>query len=93
VPFIPGQVYTLTPKDWNNNSPTSYRILSYPSGGDLVTTGTIHAYGYIGTSYNVNKLSATSPAGNLTAPSMCRYAQIARTPVLVTTRSPWDQSH
>lgn len=75
-PFVAGQVYTLTPKDWNNSSPTSYRILSYGSGGDMVTTGSIHAYGYIGTSYNINHLSATSPAGNLTAPSMCRYAQI-----------------
>lgn len=75
TPFVPGQVYTLSPKDWNNNSPTSYRILSH-AGGDMVTTGTIHAYGYVGTSYNINHLSATSPAGNLTAPSMCRYAQI-----------------
>jgi hypothetical protein len=74
-PFVPGQVYTLSPKDWNNNSPTSYRILSGP-GGDMVTTGSIHAYGYIGTSYSVARLSGTSPAGNLTAPSMCRYAQI-----------------
>jgi Flp pilus assembly protein TadG len=75
APFVPGQVYTLSPKDWNNNSPTSYRILSGP-GGDMVTTGSIHAYGYIGTSYNVTHLTGTSPAGNLTAPSMCRYAQI-----------------
>jgi hypothetical protein len=42
----------------------------------MVTTGTIHAYGYIGASYNINHLTATSPVGNLTAPSMCRYAQI-----------------
>jgi Flp pilus assembly protein TadG len=75
APFVAGQTYTLTPKDWNNNSPTSYRILSY-SGGDLVTTGSIHAYGYIGTSYSVAHLTGTSPVGNLTAPSMCRYAQI-----------------
>ena len=74
-PFVPGQVYTLSPKDWNNNSPTSYRILSY-TGGDMVATGSIHAYGYVGTSYNVAKLTGTSPSGNLTAPSMCRYAQI-----------------
>lgn len=75
APIQPGGVYTLVPKDWNNNSPTSYRILSGP-GGDLVTTGSIHAYGYMGTSYNVVHLSGTSPAGNLNAPSMCRYAQI-----------------
>jgi Flp pilus assembly protein TadG len=75
APITAGGVYTLTPKDWNNNSPTSYRILSY-QGGDLVTTGSIHAYGYIGTSYSVAHLSGTSPSGNLTAPSMCRYAQI-----------------
>ena len=74
-PFVPGQVYTLSPKDWNNSSPTSYRILSY-AGGDLVATGTIHAYGTIGASYNVAHLTGQSPVGNLTAPSMCRYAQI-----------------
>ena len=74
--FVPGQVYTLTPKDWNNSSPTSYRVLSYPSGGDMITTGTIHAYGYIGTSYDIWHLPAVSPPANLTAPSMCRYAQI-----------------
>lgn len=76
APILPGQVYTLSPKDWNNSSPQSYRVLSFGSGGDLVTTGSIHAYGYIGTSYNIAHLSGTSPAGNLTAPSMCRYAQI-----------------
>jgi Flp pilus assembly protein TadG len=76
APILPNQVYTLSPKDWNNSSPTSYRVLSYPQGGALVTTGSIHAYGYIGTSYTIAQLSGTSPAGNLTAPSMCRYAQI-----------------
>ncbi|HEV7397053.1 MAG TPA: pilus assembly protein TadG-related protein [Pyrinomonadaceae bacterium] len=75
APIQPGGVYTLTPKDWNNSSPTSYRILSY-SGGDMVATGSIHAYGYMGTSYAVAHLTGTSPVGNLTAPSMCRYAQI-----------------
>ena len=75
APFVPGQVYTLSPKDWNNSSPTSYRILSY-TGGDMVATGTIHAYGTIGAGYNVAHLTGQSPVGNLTAPSMCRYAQI-----------------
>ena len=75
APIQPGGVYTLTPKDWNNNSPTSYRILSY-QGGDFVATGSIHAYGYMGSSYNVAHLTGTSPAANLSAPSMCRYAQI-----------------
>jgi Flp pilus assembly protein TadG len=75
APIQPGGVYTLAPKDWNNNSPNSYRILSGP-GGDMVTTGSIHAYGYMGTFYNVAHLNGTSPAGNLNAPSMCRYAQI-----------------
>jgi Flp pilus assembly protein TadG len=75
APIQAGGVYTLVPKDWNNSTNNSYRILSY-QGGDLVTTGSIHAYGYIGSSYNVAHLNGTSPAGNLTAPSMCRYAQI-----------------
>ena len=75
APILPSQVYTLSPQNWNNSSPTSYRVLSGP-GGDLITTGSIHAYGYIGTSYNIMHLTGTSPPGNLTAPSMCRYAQI-----------------
>jgi Flp pilus assembly protein TadG len=75
APIQPGGVYTLAPKDWNNSSPNSYRILSY-SGGDMVATGSIHAYGYMGTDYAIAHLNGTSPAGNLTAPSMCRYAQI-----------------
>jgi Flp pilus assembly protein TadG len=75
APILPNQAYTLSPQDWNNSSPTSYRVLSGP-GGDMITTGSIHAYGYIGTSYNIMHLTGTSPAGNLTAPSMCRYAQI-----------------
>jgi Flp pilus assembly protein TadG len=75
APMTPGTVYTLNAKSWNDNSPTSYRVLAGP-GGDLVLTGSIHAYGYIGTSYNIAKLTGTSPSGNLSAPSMCRYAQI-----------------
>lgn len=75
APIQPGGVYTLVPKGWNSGSPNSYRILSGP-GGDMVTTGTIHAYGYMGSSYTVARLNATSPSANLTAPSMCRYAQI-----------------
>ncbi|MCU1265802.1 MAG: hypothetical protein JWM21_2120 [Acidobacteria bacterium] len=75
APIQPGGVYTLTPKDWNNNSATSYRILSY-QGGDMVATGSIHAYGYMDSGYTVARLTGTSPAGNLSAPSMCRYAQI-----------------
>lgn len=75
APFVPGQVYILNPKNWNDSSPTSYRVLSGP-GGDEVLTGTIHAYGYIGTSYSIQHLNGTSPAGSLTSPSMCRYAQI-----------------
>jgi Flp pilus assembly protein TadG len=75
APILPNQVYTLSPQSWNNSSPTSYRVLSGP-GGDMITTGSIHAYGYIGTSYNIAHLPGTSPPANLSAPSMCRYAQI-----------------
>lgn len=74
-PFVPGNVYTLTPKNGSDSTPNSYRVLAGPTG-DLILTGTIHAYGYIGSTYNVANLNATSPAGNLTAPSMCRYARI-----------------
>lgn len=75
APLQRGQVYTLSPKNWNDSSPNSYRVLGGP-GGDMILTGSIHAYGYIGTSYSIAHLNGTSPAGSLTSPSMCRYAQI-----------------
>lgn len=65
-PFVRGQVYTLGAKSWNDSSPNSYRVLAAP-GGDLATTGTVHAYGYIGSNYAVAKLVNTE---------MCRYARI-----------------
>ena len=74
-PLVKGSVYSLDPKDGTNKQPNSYRVLAGPTG-DMILTGTIHAYGYIGTDYNVANLNATSPVGNLSAPSMCRYAQI-----------------
>ena len=46
------------------------------AGSPLVLTGPIHAYGYSQGGYKVAQLPATSPAGNLTAPSMCRSTQI-----------------
>ena len=75
APWVKGNVYTLDAKSGNDASPTSYRVLSGPDG-DLILTGQIHAYGTIGDDYAVANLNGTSPAGNLTAPSMCRYAQI-----------------
>lgn len=64
-PLVKGQVYTLGTNNWNNSS-NGYRVLSAP-GGDLGTTGTVHAYGYIGTSYDIARLTSTD---------MCRYARI-----------------
>lgn len=75
APLQPGTVYTLSAKSWNDSAANSYRVLSGP-GGDMVLTGSIHAYGYIGTSYTIARFTGTSPTSNLTAPSMCRYAQI-----------------
>jgi Flp pilus assembly protein TadG len=75
APWVRGNVYTLDAKSGNDSSPTSYRVLSGPDA-EFVVSGQIHAYGYIGSSYNIANLNGTSPAGNLTAPSMCRYAQI-----------------
>lgn len=65
-PFLRGQTYTLNSKAWNDSAPTSYRVLSAP-GGDLAVTGTVHAYGYIGSKYTVAQLVNTE---------MCRYARI-----------------
>lgn len=66
APISSGQVYTLNAQAGNVSSPTSYRVLAGPDG-DLILTGQIHAYGYIGTSYNV---------ANLVQSEMCRYAKI-----------------
>jgi Flp pilus assembly protein TadG len=79
VPLVRGTTYTLAPKGWNDSSPNSYRVLTLEGGGapsQFVLAGTIHAYGYSQGGYTVAQLNATSPAGNLTAPSMCRSAQI-----------------
>ncbi len=66
APLVKGQTYTLVSKAGNDSSPSSYRVLSGP-GGDKILTGTIHAYGYIGSSYSV---------ANLASSEMCRYAKI-----------------
>lgn len=66
APIVKGNVLTLNAKAGTDSSPTSYRVLAGPDG-DLVLTGPIHAYGYIGTSYNI---------ANLSAADMCRYAKI-----------------
>ncbi|MDT7604403.1 MAG: hypothetical protein QOF61_2400, partial [Acidobacteriota bacterium] len=55
VPLQKGQVYTLDSKAYNDSTPNSYRVLAGPDG-DLILTGSLHAYGYIGTSYNVAQL-------------------------------------
>lgn len=75
APLVEGTSYALDAKGYSDTTPNSYRVLAGPDG-DLVVTGQMHAYGYIGSAYNLALLSGTSPAGNLTAPSMCRYAQI-----------------
>ncbi len=66
TPMLKGQVYTLNPKAYNDSSPTSYRVLAGPDG-DMLLTGTMHAYGYIGTDYTVAQLASSE---------MCRYARI-----------------
>ncbi|MGH9968448.1 MAG: pilus assembly protein TadG-related protein [Pyrinomonadaceae bacterium] len=66
APLVKGNSYILDPKNGNDSSPTSYRVLAGPDG-DLILTGTVHAYGYIGSSYTV---------ANLVASEMCRYAKI-----------------
>jgi Flp pilus assembly protein TadG len=75
APWVKGSIYTLDAKSGTDSSPTSYRVLSGPDA-EFITSGQIHAYGYIGSTYNIANLNGTSPPSNLTAPSMCRYAQI-----------------
>ena|GEM_PF-1516901 len=57
----PGMTYTLSPKVWNSSSPNSYRVLA-GTGGDLILTGTIHAYGYANGTYTVAQLSQSDDA-------------------------------
>jgi Flp pilus assembly protein TadG len=66
APIVKGSVLTLGAKAGTDSAPTSYRVLAGPDG-DLILTGPIHAYGYIGSSYNV---------ANLAQSEMCRYAKI-----------------
>jgi Flp pilus assembly protein TadG len=66
APIVKGTALTLNAKAGTDSAPTSYRVLAGPDG-ELVVTGPIHAYGYIGTSYNI---------ANLSAADMCRYAKI-----------------
>jgi len=66
APIVKGTVLTLGAKAGTDSAPTSYRVLAGPDG-DLILAGPIHAYGYIGSSYNV---------ANLSQAEMCRYAKI-----------------
>jgi Flp pilus assembly protein TadG len=65
-PLLPDQTYQLNGKAWNDSAPNSYRVLAGPDG-DLITTGTIHAYGYAVTNYTVAQLPSSE---------MIRYARI-----------------
>jgi Flp pilus assembly protein TadG len=66
APIVKGTVLTLAAKAGNDAAPTSYRVLAGPDG-DLIVTGQVHAYGYIGSNYNI---------ANLPQSEMCRYAKI-----------------
>lgn len=66
APLQPDQTYQLNGKAWNDSTPNSYRVLAGP-GGDLITTGTIHAYGYAVTNYTVAQLPSSE---------MIRYCRI-----------------
>lgn len=66
APIVKGSVISLSAQAGTNSSPTSYRVLAGPDG-DLILTGPIHQYGYIGSNYNI---------ANLSQSEMCRYAKI-----------------
>jgi Flp pilus assembly protein TadG len=65
-PFVKGSILSLTAQAGTVNTPTSYRVLAGPDG-EMITTGPIHAYGYIGSNYT---------AANLNAAGMCNSARI-----------------
>jgi Flp pilus assembly protein TadG len=56
APLVIGQTYTLAPKIWSSSAANSYRVLA-GTGGDLILTGAIHAYGYANGTYTVAQLS------------------------------------
>ena len=64
--IVKGNTATLAAKAQSDSTPMSYRVLSGPDG-DLILAGPVHAYGYIGSSYNI---------ANLAQSEMCRYAKI-----------------
>jgi Flp pilus assembly protein TadG len=66
APIVKGSVLNLGAKAGNDKSPTSYRVMAGPDG-DLILTGPLHDYGYIGESYT---------AANLSQSEMCRYTRI-----------------
>ncbi|HEY0407650.1 MAG TPA: pilus assembly protein TadG-related protein [Pyrinomonadaceae bacterium] len=66
APLLPNQTYSLNSKAWNDSTPNSYKVLAGPDG-DLITTGTIHAYGYSVSGYTAAQLSSSENA---------RYARI-----------------
>ncbi|HKX28167.1 MAG TPA: pilus assembly protein TadG-related protein [Blastocatellia bacterium] len=61
-----GESYTLSPKIWSSNAADSYRVLA-GTGGDLILTGSIHAYGYADGTYTAALLSQADD---------CRIARI-----------------
>src|ERR1700752_270140 len=65
-PIAKGTALTLAAKAQSDSAPNSYRVLAGPDG-DLILTGPVHAYGYIGSSYQIANLAQTD---------MCRYAKI-----------------
>jgi hypothetical protein len=56
-PFVKGSILSLTAQAGTVNTPTSYRVLAGPDG-EMITTGPIHAYGYIGSNYTAANLNA-----------------------------------
>jgi Flp pilus assembly protein TadG len=66
APIVKGATLTLAAKAGTDSAASSYRVLAGPDG-DLILSGPVHAYGYIGDNYNV---------ANLAQSEMCRYAKI-----------------
>jgi len=66
TPLAKNAVHTLSAKAWNVNTAPSYRILQ-GSGGDTITTGTIHSYAYPVANWTAQQLSEADD---------CRYAKI-----------------
>lgn len=89
APLLKNQAYTLGAKNWNVNSPSSYRILDGPNT-DTVLEGTIHTYNYPVSSYTVERLTDVNACQRARIGFNSRFGDYSAHPGSNTTNAPPD---